>query len=157
MKPTFLATLTVMTIAGASASFAQHRGGPAFDFSAIDADANGEITQAEITAFQAARFAAADTDSDGQLTLEEMTAQMASTGDRGTSARAAKRLEKMLAHLDTDDSGTLSLEERQNTERTARMFERLDRDDSGTISAQEAEKLAQRGRGGDHKKAKRGS
>ena len=52
------------------------RGGPmaGLDFAAVDADKDGKITVAEMTAHRAARFAAADTDKDGKLSRAEFDA-----------------------------------------------------------------------------------
>ena len=72
-------------------------------FSQMDADADGQVTAAEITAHVAARFAAADANNDGALSAEELAQQ--AEGKR--AKRAAKRFERM----DADNSGGLSMEE----------------------------------------------
>ena len=152
MKTIVLSTTAVLLMASLSMANAAGRDGKGFDFSTLDADGNGEITQAEITAFEAAKFAEADTDGDGMLSKEELLAQFEGrSGDR-----AERRIDRMISHLDADEDGAISLEERQSNDRTARMFERLDADDSGTISAEEAEKLAKRGGKRGHGKGGKG-
>jgi len=148
MKKTIFTMTAVILAASLTAASAAERGGARFDFSTIDADNNGQITQAEITAFEAANFAQADADGDGLLSKDELLAQF----EGRNSDRAANRIERMISHLDANEDGAISLEERQSTERSARMFERLDSDDSGTISAEEAEKLAKRGGRGHGKR-----
>ena len=76
-----IAGLTATTIAGVALAegpggMGMMRGGPmaGLDFAAVDADKDGKITVAEMTAHRAARFAAADTDKDGKLSRAEMDA-----------------------------------------------------------------------------------
>lgn len=148
MKPLLTATALLIVLGGAAYAKGPAR---AFDFDAIDADGNGEITQAEIDAAQAARFAAADTDSDGSLSVEELSVAM----ENWRSERAARASERILSRLDENEDGSLSAEELAGGDRSARMFERLDKDDSGTISAEEAEAMKDRRRGGRHGKGGR--
>ena len=69
-----IAGLTATTIAGVALAegpggMGMMRGGPmaGLDFAAVDADKDGKITVAEMTAHRAARFAAADTDKDTRI------------------------------------------------------------------------------------------
>lgn len=154
MKNTPLLAAAVAISLGATSTLAmaQHRGGPQMDFETIDADGDGQITQAEITAFEAARFAEADTDGDGQLTKEEILAEISNN----ESSRAERRIERMISHLDENEDGTISLEERQSTERAERMFERMDADDDGSISQAEAEEASEGRKGRKGGKGKGG-
>ncbi len=138
----------------ATTVLAADRGGQRFDFSTFDADGNGEITQAEVTAAAASRFANADSDGNGLLSKEEILAQMQARTNGNASDRFERRIDRMISHLDANDDGSISLEEQQASDRTSRMFERLDADDSGTISQAEADAAKERGgkRGGKNKR-----
>ena len=153
MKFKLIVVATTFALAGATAQ-AKDRGQPLFDFSTIDADGNGEITQAEITAFEANRFAQADENGDGLLSQDEILASFEAMSDRTLGERATRRIGRMMSRIDANDDGLISLEERQATNRSTRLFERLDRDDSGTISEAEAEKLTDRSR--RHRGGKKG-
>ena len=155
MKKTLLTSTTLLLLASVAFASAQGRGGHMFDFETIDTDGNGEITQAEITAFEAARFAEADANGDGLLSKEELVAQIEARSNDARAERLERGVDRMMSHLDADEDGSISLEERQSNERSAKMFDRLDADDSGTISEQEAEKMSDRGGRGD-KKGKKG-
>ena len=65
-----IATLAGLIALGGSAVWAK---GPdhARIFGEIDADGNGEITQAEVKAHGEARFAKADANGDGKITVQE--------------------------------------------------------------------------------------
>lgn len=145
MKKTILTTTALIFVASLSAASAAGRGGMNLDFSTIDADGDGQITQAEVTAFEAASFASADTDGNGSLSKEELIAQIEARIDTNQSDRMANRVDRMISNLDTDGDGSISLEERQSDERSARIFDRLDKDDDGTISSEEAETASDRG------------
>lgn len=102
------------------------------DFSALDADGNGEVTLSEMQAQGAARFASADTDGDGFLSLAELEA----AGQERASDRAAR----MLSRMDANDDGKLSVDEMKPPRRDpARFFDRMDADNSGGISKAEFE------------------
>ena len=66
---------------------AREHGGPRPDFSQLDANGDGQITQAEVKAFGAAEFAKADTDGNGSLTLGQPVHPA-----RGTAARPRDQL-----------------------------------------------------------------
>jgi len=105
------------------------------DFSAVDTDGDGVISEAEWNAFRsgetgaearAARMIAAyDTDGDGLLSAEELAAARQGMPRRGVpdEARAAAMAERMFEMLDTDSDGMLSPEE--FAAGIARMQERL--------------------------------
>ena len=90
-----IAGLTATTIAGVALAegpggMGMMRGGPmaGLDFAAVDADKDGKITVAEMTAHRAARFAAADTDKDGKLSRAEFdAAKAAQRAERGQHPR----------------------------------------------------------------------
>ncbi|TLP67904.1 calcium-binding protein [Parasedimentitalea maritima] len=107
------------------------RQGMNMTFEKLDADGNGEITQAEVDGLKAARFAAADANGDGALSLEELQAQ----GMKKAEQRAAGMLERH----DANGDGVLSQDELPKPRRSGHMFERMDADGNGTISKQEFE------------------
>ena len=121
----------------------------AFDFAAVDADADGKITAEEFAAHRAAETAALDTDKDGLISAAELAAHRM----RGMEARATAQAEAMVARLDSDGDGKLSAAELATRPMPARMFDRLDADGDGAVSAAEMEAAkarmaeAPRGRG----------
>lgn len=128
------------------------RGGERADFSTLDADGNGEVTQAEMLAFAQTRFSEADTNGDGSLSVEEMIA--ARSAD--VSERMERRITRMLERADANDNGTLEFDEmRPGSDRAAARFERIDTDGSGGISQQEMD-AAKEARGDRKGKGNRG-
>lgn len=120
----------------------------AMTFETLDADGSGEITAEDLTALREARFAEVDANGDGNVSLDEFTAV--------AEARAAARASQMFERLDADGDGILSrdaLEARMQGGPNPRMIARLDTDDSGGVSAEEFEaartRMAGR-RGHDH-------
>ncbi len=114
-----------------TAGFAKgDRHGPRVDFETLDADGNGEVTQAEMAAMGAARFNEADTDGDGFLTKDEISAK--------AGERRAKRLDRMFEKRDANNDGKLSAEElAPPADRIAKRFEKVDTDGNGSISKAE--------------------
>lgn len=147
-----IAGLTATTIAGVALAegpggMGMMRGGPmaGLDFAAVDADKDGKITVAEMTAHRAARFAAADTDKDGKLNEAELAAMMLAQAEARIKAGSAR----MLAYMDTDGDKLLSAEEMPQGRGEGRMFARLDADGDGALSAAELENAGeQMGRDG---------
>jgi len=129
----------------AKSGFGGH--GPHMQFEELDADGNGEITQAEMTAHKAERFKAADSDGDGKLTAEEMQAM--------AQKRMAKRTDKMIKRFDKDGDGALSESELPQRGGHGDMFKHMDKDASGGISKEEFEQ-ARKHRGGKHREGKNG-
>ena len=83
MKHTqFIAVIVAVAgLTGASAALAKPgmgAHGARVSFEELDADGNGEVTQAEVEAHRAARFAATDTDGDGKLSAAEIESLRAS-------------------------------------------------------------------------------
>jgi hypothetical protein len=129
------AAVTVPTLAVAKGG--RHMERPSFE--TLDADGNGELTQAELQARGQERFAAADANGDGFLTAEELQARV--------GERAANRIERMIERRDTNADGQLSLEEMSPDEdRIAERFARADKDGNGTISEAEFEEVMEKRR-----------
>lgn len=105
------------------------------DFATLDANDDGALSLEELQNAGAARFAVADADGDGALSLDEMVAQ----AENRSAERVAKRAERVIARMDANDDGVLTLEEMQRSraDRAERMFERADADGDGAISAEE--------------------
>ena len=132
-------TTTILVIALTAVSVtalgaAARERGP--DFSALDTDGNGELTQTELQAHGAARFAETDKDGDGLLSAAEIAAH--------AEQRAAARADRMVERLDTDGDGLLSTEELAARRGEARIFQRMDTDDSGTITKAEFDAARER-------------
>ena len=132
---------------------ARERGdGPrGMDFSTMDVDGSGEITQEDLDALRENRFAEIDTNGDGSVSRDEFMA--------ASAARAGDRAGDMFDRLDADGDGSLSrdaLEARGGGRGpgAGRLLERADTDNSGGVSEEELaaamERFAERGgkRGG---------
>lgn len=117
----------------------------ALDFAAVDTDADGKISAAELTAWRAAQAKAVDTDGDGLVSVEELSAMHL----RAATERATERATRMMAERDTDGDGKLSASEMTVAPVPARLFERLDTDGDGAIS--QAELTAARDRMAEHR------
>ncbi len=132
---------------------ASAKGGERASFEQLDADGDGALTAAELTAHAATRFDSADANSDGFLTTDELTAAAKSDANK----RMEKRVERMMKHHDEDGDGKLSKAEMSPSEdRIAKRFERADKDGNGSISAEEFEASMAK-RGGHRGKHKRGN
>ncbi|MCF6445105.1 EF-hand domain-containing protein [Nereida sp. MMG025] len=146
--PMMILTAGVIAV-GFSVTVADAKGGPdrgpRASFETLDADGNGQITQAELTAHRAAAFAERDTNGDGQLTVEEIV--------KAADDRQAKRAERMIDRLDSNDDGAVSAEEMAAFEPRRGGMMRLDANDDGQISKAEFEdakgKMGKRGKNRD--------
>ena len=148
MKKVAIFTLTATAILASAPAMARQHGGPRPDFSQLDANGDGQITQAEVKAFGAVEFAKADADGDGSLTLEELTAR--AKVDR--AKKMDKRAKRMLKRLDSDGNGTIELAEMQEKHGGMRMFDRMDENEDGVISQEEFDAMKGKRRGrGKHK------
>jgi Ca2+-binding EF-hand superfamily protein len=137
------ALVATLALPFAASAKGEHRHGLRVSFEQLDADGDGEVTQAEMAARGQARFDAADTDGDGFLSKEEIVSQM--------GARAAKRADKILEHRDANSDGKLSLDEiSPDEDRIAKRFARADADESGGISEAEFEAASKHRRGNRH-------
>ncbi|MEH6807572.1 MAG: EF-hand domain-containing protein [Hyphomonas oceanitis] len=110
---------------------------------AVDANGDGDISKAEVEAFQAKIFAEADANKDGSLTLAEMNAHH----EAMEAKRKAERQQAMFAKLDTDGNGKISKAEFET--RPMRGMERMDTDGDGTVTEEERE--AARAKMKDHR------
>ncbi|WP_305984166.1 EF-hand domain-containing protein [Roseibium sp. MMSF_3544] len=124
-------------------------------FERFDANADGVITEAEISDVRAQEFAAADTDGNGEISLEEFKAQF--------MERSNDRMVRAFQFMDSNGDGTVTQDEADQI--ANRMFNRLDRDGNGTVervrgqrgqdaandgeNQQRAERGERRGRGGE--------
>ncbi len=131
-----LAMLGVAIGCGAIAGAVEAREAERPGFEALDSNADGQLTKAELKAHRAARFARADSNGDGLLSLEEMQA--------GAQARASKRAARMLDRLDSNDDGLLSQDEIASARRGGpdRMFQRADTDGDGALTKAEFDAVA---------------
>jgi len=96
-------------------------------FAEMDANGDGKVTAAELTAYQTARFAKADTNNDGRLSLIEL--------DAAHAGKREQRIARMIAWHDADGDGMLSAEEMPK--RGPGKLMRLDRDGDGAVSLEE--------------------
>lgn len=109
-------------------------GGEAVDFTAADADGDGNLTLEEMKAYRAARIADLDADKDGRISAEELIARDMKVAEAGIRARVAKMMERM----DADGDGALTAAEVMSMPMPdERMFGRLDRDGDGAVSKAE--------------------
>jgi Ca2+-binding EF-hand superfamily protein len=101
-------------------------------FSRLDADKDGSITTAEMTAHKAAQFARADRDNNGVVDAVEMATIRDRIAKLAATATAAGDLG--LSRMDRDGDGALSL-----TEYTARapLFVLMDGNGDGAVSRDE--------------------
>ncbi len=123
----FISAMVVAAIAATGTSALAK--GPRATFQELDADGDGQVTQAEITAHRTQKYTAADTDGDGKLSVEEMQA--------AAQAKANERVTKMFDKHDANADGFLSEDELPKPRRASKMFERIDADGNGSISEQE--------------------
>jgi Ca2+-binding EF-hand superfamily protein len=128
-----------IVIGGASLSLAEGGGGMRHNFSEIDADGDGKITQSEMQDHRAARFAMADADGNGSLSSDEMIAR--------AMKRMSKRVSHMIERFDADGDGELSMDEMQKRHK-GDMFSQMDTDGDGALSAEEFK--AMKGMRGKH-------
>lgn len=119
--------------------------GPRFDFAAVDADKDGKVTEAELTAWRAAEATKIDANKDGKLSAEELTAARVAE----MTTRATEMATRMVADLDTDGDGLLTAAEMAARPGPARMFEHADADGDGAVTQAELDAMRAEGpRGG---------
>jgi len=155
---TGVVAISLMASAGAALAQGKKDGmrgmGPMmFEFSVVDTDADGKVTQGEMQAYAKSKFDAADTDNNGKLSADEMSA----AAQKRRDDRRAKRVEKMVKRMDTDADGELSFDEMPGQKtRAEQMFSRVDSDGDGAISKAEMDAARDKGgRGGAMKKHQR--
>ena len=150
-------TLAVAALAVAALAERHHDGGhwrdqmrmkPSFDVAAMDADKDGKVTQAEMNAYRAGRTAAIDANSDGFLSADELTAMQL----KAMESQAAAGATAMIARLDTDADGKVSVAEMAARPAPELAFSRLDANGDGAITQDEADteiaSMQRHGRGG---------
>ena len=119
-------------------------------FDTLDADGNGQLSQAELRDMPAAlgrlRFDKADANGDGAIDKDEFMAQ------------SRKRAERLFAHMDANDDGKIDADEAKPPQRGADrhgpkgehksgdFFARMDADHNGSISRDEFEQAARKHR-----------
>lgn len=136
------------------------RGGPAFDFAAVDADEDGKITQEELDAYKDVMFSSMDADGNGTVDATELAAHQ----ELQQKERLQTRAEAMIKARDTDGDGVLSAEEMaagpQRVQTETSMIARFDTDGDGALSEAELEaaqnRTAQRGQMMEQRGGERG-
>lgn len=107
MKRTLFAALAVTALAGVAVAQPPGRGpagGPGFGILALDANADGRVTRAELDASQSTRFQAIDANRDGFATPEEFKASF----EKQHAARSEEMANQRFAKLDADGNGQIS-------------------------------------------------
>lgn len=122
----------VTTVAMARGAAEMGRQGP--DFSMLDVNGDGVLTESDITDGRDQRFADLDADGDGMISEEEFVA--------AAVTKAAERAAEGFARLDADGDGSLSrdaIEARQGRggEMMTRMLNRADADADGSVTEEE--------------------
>ena len=112
------------------------------DFATLDTDGDGRITAQEVTVWRTAQFSAADANGDGKLDAQEVTVWM----EARRAEREAQMAARMIARMDTDGDGALTLVELPGADMPNRLGW-LDRNADGAIDAEEFATLHQGGPG----------
>ncbi|MCF1708837.1 EF-hand domain-containing protein [Tabrizicola sp. J26] len=125
---------------GMGRGMGQGMGGmPMFMFEQIDVNSDGKITKDEVLAFRQSRIAGLDANKDNKITADELSAQMM----QNMAQMVAQRSTQMIARLDVDGDGALSVEElaagpMMGGGMGEMMFERFDIDGDGAVTKDEA-------------------
>lgn len=147
-----IATAAIAVTAASAYAESPKKGGhgPKASFEQMDANGDGQLTQAEMDSHRADRFAKMDKDGDGKLTAEEME----SRGNEEAKERSAKMIKK----FDKNGDGALTQDEMPKPRDADKMFGKMDADSSGGISKEEfetaREKMKEHGQKGHNKPKK---
>lgn len=151
MKRNYVITgiVAISLLSGAGAALAQGQQGGKYsmgpmmpEFSEVDTNSDGKLSQDEMAAHAKARFDAADTDGNGKLSAAEMAAAKKKQQDD----RRVRKMTKMIERLDADKDGELSFDEMPGQKtRAEQMFSRIDKDGDGAISKEEMEAAHKKG------------
>lgn len=133
MKNIFVATAALLVVAGAAQ--AQPLRGAAM-FERLDADKDGKITKAEMSAGRERMFKRLDRNRDGVIDETEIERARRMIEDRAAGAEA--RLSGQWSSMDSDGDGRVSAAEFQS--RSA-MFELADRNSDGVVTRDEIDFL----------------
>ena len=107
-----------------------HKMGAAF-LDKIDANKDGNISQAEHDAMRAAHLAELDGNNDGYVTFDEQQAAR----EARRAAREARQVERFTARHDKNGDGRVSVDEL--AQRGDGMFERMDANGDGMVTREE--------------------
>lgn len=148
MNKTIITALAMSLALGVTAAEARGFGQKHPQFSEVDADGNGQISQTELEAIAANRFNEADANADGFLDADEMKAQLQQMADKmpenpngnGRSERMMEHMgdfmDRMIARVDENEDGKISLEEITAMQR-GMVFADIDSNEDGAISEME--------------------
>ena len=123
------------------------RGGMDIEFSSLDADGDGQLTQEELASAKSMMVAELDADGDGMVSEEELAAAI----EARISERAASFAARMIEKMDEDGDGMVSVDEFGGHGDPDKLFSRLDRDEDGMISEDEFNRMHMRGKHGHRK------
>lgn len=137
----FMAALVLATGTVQATAQGMGRGPQQVPFAELDANGDGEVTQAEMQAHGQARFDAADTNRDGHLDVAELEAR--------AEGHAKRFVGVLMARADTNGDARLTLDEMRNAmpQRHA-VFDDMDTDGSGGLSQAEMDAGIQKYRQG---------
>ncbi|MBB96829.1 MAG: calcium-binding protein [Rhodobacteraceae bacterium] len=132
MQFAFAAALATVLLADTAAAQGFGRSPKPVPFEEMDANGDGEVTQAEMQAHGRARFEATDTDKDGYLSTAELQAK--------AEGPARLFVGRIMARVDADGDGRLSLDEmRAAAPNRDTAFQDMDTDNSGGLNRAEME------------------
>jgi hypothetical protein len=105
-------------------------------FEEVDADADGRVTEAEVTAFRDAQLTGADTSGDGAVSLDEFATVY--------FVRIRPQMVDAFQAFDDDGDGSITSAELEN--RFGDVVSRFDRNDDGVLSPEDRDRDRDRDR-----------